>query len=81
MQPNLLPGRLVVVTRAYRPLKVGQIVMLNHRGLDKIKRIQAVEDQKVFLVGDNPDQSIDSRHFGWIDRDKVVGRLIWPRVI
>ncbi|HVK24334.1 MAG TPA: signal peptidase I [Actinokineospora sp.] len=33
----------------------------------------------VFLMGDNPDQSDDSRVFGWIPSDQVVGRL-WLRI-
>ncbi|WP_436501513.1 signal peptidase I [Actinokineospora sp. HUAS TT18] len=33
----------------------------------------------VFLVGDNPDQSDDSRMFGWVPTEQVLGRL-WLRI-
>ncbi|CRK58713.1 Signal peptidase I [Alloactinosynnema sp. L-07] len=33
----------------------------------------------VFLLGDNPDQSDDSRAYGWIRKEQVLGRL-WLRI-
>ena len=40
-----------------------------------------VEENKLFVMGDNRLQSLDSRKIGTIDRDKVVGKAvfrIWP---
>jgi signal peptidase I len=33
-----------------------------------------VPEGRYFVMGDNRDESLDSRHFGFVDRDKVLGR-------
>jgi type IV secretory pathway protease TraF len=43
-----------------------------------VKRIQAVDHQgNVFLRGDNPALSTDSRHFGSVPRNLVLARVRW----
>ncbi len=78
MLPRLTPGRIVFGWRTGR-LRIGDVVILWHDGLEKIKRIDHVEDGKLYVLGDNPDASTDSRDFGLIDRAQVLARIIWPR--
>jgi nickel-type superoxide dismutase maturation protease len=78
MVPTLTPGRIVLV-RSFRTLRVGEVVIVRHDGLEKIKRITMLEDGLVFVTGDNPEQSTDSRSFGWLPEELVVGKLLWPR--
>lgn len=79
MLPALRPGRVVIATNAPRTLRAGMIIMLRHDGKEKIKRIHAIEGDTIYVLGDNPADSTDSRQFGWITRDHVIGRIIWPR--
>lgn len=79
MTPTLKPERLVLATGYFRSLAPEQIVVIHHQGLDKIKRIQKIQAGRIFVIGDNPRASLDSRSFGWLPLDRVVGRVIWPR--
>jgi phage repressor protein C with HTH and peptisase S24 domain len=78
MLPTLVPGKVIIAIRSNK-LSQGNIVVLRHNGLEKIKRISKLESGRVFLLGDNPAQSTDSRSFGWLNISAVKGKIIWPR--
>lgn len=79
MLPVLPPGTLVFGLRWFGRLKPGDIVIFMHEDKEKIKRVSELDDGKVFLLGDHPHASTDSRHFGWLDAGDIVARVIWPR--
>jgi nickel-type superoxide dismutase maturation protease len=60
----------------FRNPRVGDIVILLH-GRCIIKRIARIKENKVFVVGDNKKQSSDSRNFGWIGKEKIIGKVIF----
>ncbi len=78
MSPTYRAGQLVVFA-AGRPLHVGDVVMFRHDGKEKIKRIARLESGKIYVLGDNPTASTDSREFGWLGTEHVLGSLVWPR--
>ena len=57
---------------------IGDVVLANHPFHSKVqivKRIQSIDGEMVFLVGDNPDPtaSEDSHNFGKIHLEAIVG--------
>ncbi len=83
MFPLLKSGDEVLVDpgsyRRKRPA-VGDIVLARHPqclDLPIIKRVTALlDDDCYFLSGDNADESTDSRFFGAITRQQIVGHVI-----
>lgn len=86
MQPTLRSGDYVVVnTWAYRSRapRAGDIVVLRHPrqpALCIVKRVAGTPSKdEVFVVGDNADESEDSRAFGTVRRKLIVGK-VWLRL-
>jgi type IV secretory pathway protease TraF len=80
MLPTFEPGQLVVAVAPIRAIEIGDVVMVKHEGLEKIKRVaQLRAEGELYLLGDNPLTSIDSRRFGWLPTSQVRGKVIWPR--
>jgi len=76
MAPTLHPGKLVFIWRwGYKP-RVNDIVIIKHNGLEKIKRITRIEPQGLYVRGDNALASTDSRHFGIVPFESVMGKAI-----
>lgn len=79
MLPTLTDGQLVLFVSGRAP-RVGEIVMVRHAGVEKIKRVARIDGGRVWLLGDNPSASTDSRTFGWLGLEAVRGVLLWPRL-
>lgn len=80
MSPSLHSNQFVIVSNNLNKNLLGRVVFFNHNGLVKVKRVARVENNSVYLLGDNLIASQDSRQFGYIAIDQVIGRLIWPRI-
>lgn len=70
----------MLATGLFRPVVPGQVFIVVHDGLEKIKRVQEVKGSQVFVIGDNPQASVDSRSFGWLPVDSIVAKVFWPRM-
>ncbi|HEX8762172.1 MAG TPA: S26 family signal peptidase [Candidatus Saccharimonadales bacterium] len=79
MLPALRPGFPVIATGHYKTLVVGDVVIIHHGGLEKIKRIVDIRKDRLFVRGDNQAHSTDSRSFGWLHASVVVAKVLWPR--
>src|SRR5687767_14622256 len=76
MRPVLQPGSIVVAVGLRRPIRSGDVVIVCHGGLEKVKRVLEVHDQHVYLTGDNAAASTDSRTFGWLHVSAIAGRVV-----
>ena len=78
MNPTLKDGEVVLVDREAK-IEVGDIVVARHpveQG-EVVKRVSRITDRgHYFLVGDNLEDSIDSRHYGAVTRDYIKGKVI-----
>lgn len=80
MAPKLRPGQLIMATRLFHKLHAGQVVIVERNNKQFIKRIERIENDKLFVIGDNLAASVDSRQFGWLDCRAVIARVFRPRL-
>ena len=79
MLPALKPGQRLLVKphRLNQPLpQTGSIVVCQHPtkpGLVITKRLSGRSDQQLDLRGDHPEESTDSRHFGPVPVESLIG--------
>lgn len=72
MYPTLRPGSLIVgSTRVI--FRVGSVVIANVADREVIKRVAKIDADRVWLEGDNPSASTDSRQYGSIKKSVIIG--------
>lgn len=75
MLPAYPEGKVVIAMRVRRP-RPGDVVVLRHQGREMLKRVASVNTHHMFVVGDNPQASTDSRQWGWLPRSHVLGVVL-----
>ncbi len=76
MLPTLKPGQDVLALCWLFKIKKGDLIVFKKSNKNMIKRVQKIQENKVFVLGDNRNKSTDSREFGWIRQDQVSGKVI-----
>ena len=79
MSPALRSGEKILID-PHATIRVGDIVAAHHPYISStklVKRLVAVDtDGQMFLAGDNTGESTDSRSFGKVGRDLIIGKVI-----
>jgi len=79
MNPTLRDGEVVLVDRAAE-ISVGDIVVAKQpleQSTEVVKRVERINERgHYFLIGDNPDDSTDSRHYGAVTREYIRGKVV-----
>jgi nickel-type superoxide dismutase maturation protease len=79
MQPTLQPGDRILIATWLSP-RVGDLVVARdpewHLSYT-VKRVAALSSEGLQLRGDNVNVSRDSRHFGVVPRQLIVGRVVY----
>ena len=85
MRPGLEEGDRLLVLGWGHPRPGDVVAVVDPRDAERVlvKRLTSVDpgDKRVTVAGDNPAASTDSRTFGPVDADLVLGRVIyryWP---
>ena len=77
MSPTLQDGDYVI-TKKPRHYRAGLIYVINHSDLGRIiKRLQDTKHDRCFFIGDNPKASTPSSLIGAVQRQRVVGQVMW----
>ncbi len=81
MEPQIKNKNTVLVSSIlylFKNPKVGDIVAFkNFDGKILIKRITKKQTGNFFIEGDNKKDSLDSKNFGMISKDKILGKVIY----
>jgi len=75
MQPTLKSGDYLVVNKLSKKFSVGDIVVFEHGDKFLVKRIGKIVGENFFVVGDNKNHSNDSRQFGTIKNNSIIGKV------
>lgn len=81
MHPTLQENEVVFVNRLsflFHPPQIGDIIVFRDSRAKKvlIKRITNKDKEKYFVEGDNKKHSTDSREFGMIRMNEIIGKVI-----
>ena len=81
MLPLLKPGDVLLINPSaylvHKP-QVNDLVLAKHpwqAEVVMVKRVQLVVEGHYDLIGDNPEQSTDSRHFGPVADKDILGQV------
>ncbi|HET9412290.1 MAG TPA: S26 family signal peptidase [Candidatus Saccharimonadales bacterium] len=75
MLPNYPHGKVIFAWRFSKP-RQGDVVIVKHHQVELIKRVDKIDQDRVFLLGDNPEESTDSRHYGWLPLSAIRGVVL-----
>lgn len=87
MYPTLLDGRPLLIRKRLnfnKDVKPGRIfVVTSPDGYSVVKRLSEVifaeGSYYLYILGDNPDHSRDSRHYGYVRADRLEGIAVFNK--
>ncbi len=81
MEPALKNGDKILATNFFYLFKSPQIndivIVKDKENIILVKRIINVRNNRYIVLGDNKKDSLDSREFGSIKRDQILGKFIY----
>jgi hypothetical protein len=79
MVPVLPPGTIVFGWRWFFRLGQDKVIIFTRQNRETIKRIERIESDGLFVLGDHSETSTDSRQYGTIPKETVEAVVVWPR--
>ena len=78
MLPALKEGQDVISFNWFYKSKIGDIVVIKQGDKEMVKRVTKIDGRQILVKGDNRQESTDSRDFGPVRMEQVVGKVIYP---
>jgi phage repressor protein C with HTH and peptisase S24 domain len=80
MYPTYASGDTLLATKVFLSVSANEVIVFKHEGEFVIKRVKRVDGEgRIFLLGDNPINSEDSRDYGPISISDVYGKVIFAK--
>lgn len=76
MAPQYTEGDEVVVLKKRR-VGVKDVVVFKHKNTLFIKRVVRVLKEGIYVVGDNMNDSLDSRKLGLVKKNDIIGKVLF----
>jgi len=76
MLPNFSEGTKILVRQWFINPRVNDVVIVSKNGRHLIKRVTKIQNNKFFVAGDNRAESADSRKFGGVKREEIMGKIM-----
>lgn len=77
MFPTLKKGQDILSVNWFYKVRTGDLVVIKINGKEMVKRVQKIAGDHIFVKGDNMGESTDSRHFGPVRKDQIIGKVIY----
>ena len=78
MSPTLKPDSVLLGSKLIKP-KPGHVSVID-RSPVSIKRIKRIDDEGIWVEGDNSEASTDSRDYGYID-PKAIKAIVFMKLL
>lgn len=79
MFPAYKNKQIIIVSPLVTP-KVGSVAIAVMGGREVLKRIAAIHKNHMYeLLGDNQNESTDSRQHGPVPRTSILSVVVWPK--
>lgn len=85
MFPTIKPNRILIATRLFNKndLKINDIYIFKtpyepkKKVVKRLKEVKKGKNTLCYFLGDNSEESYDSRYYGYVDAENIIAKVLW----